>query len=51
MGYQLHKNVQLVGSYTRMDNRKNASYTSASGFSLAKGVDMNQLALGLAVSF
>jgi len=51
MGYQLHKNVQLIGSYTRLDNAKNASYTSASNFSLAKGVDMNQLALGLAVSF
>jgi predicted porin len=51
MGYQLHKNVQLIGSYTRLDNAKNASYTSASGFSLAKGVDMNQIALGLAVSF
>ncbi len=51
VGYQLHKNVQLVGSYTRLDNAKNASYTSASGFSLAKGVDMNQIALGLAVSF
>ena len=51
MGYQLHKNVQLIGSYTRVDNRANASYTSASGFTLAKGVDMNQIALGLAVSF
>lgn len=51
MGYQLHKNVQLIGSYTRLDNAKNASYTSASGFSLAKGVDMNQIALGMAVSF
>lgn len=51
MGYQLHKNVQLIGSYTRLDNAKNASYTSASGFSLANGVDMNQIALGLAVSF
>ena len=29
----------------------NASYTSVSGFTLAKGVDMNQIALGLAVSF
>ena len=51
MGYQLHKNAQLVGSYTRLDNAKNASYTSFSGFTLAKGVDMNQIALGLAVSF
>lgn len=51
MGYRLHKNVQLVGSYTRVDNQKNASYTSVSGFTLGKGVDMNQLALGLAVSF
>ena len=51
MGYQLQKNVKLIGSYTRVDNRTNASYTSYSGFTLAKGVDMNQLALGLAVSF
>lgn len=51
VGYQLHKNVNLVGSYTRVDNKKNASYTSFSGFTLAKGVDMNQLALGVSVSF
>lgn len=51
VGYQLQKNVKLVGSYTRVDNRKNATYTSASGFALAKGVDMNQIALGLAVNF
>ncbi len=51
VGYQLGKNVQLIGSYTRLDNAANASYTSASGFSLAKGVDMNQIALGLAVTF
>lgn len=51
VGYQLHKNVQLVGSFTRVDNKKNASFTSASGFTLAKGVDMSQIALGVAVSF
>lgn len=51
LGYQLHKNVKLVGSYTRIDNRKNASYTTFSGFTLGKGVDMNQLALGVSVGF
>jgi len=51
VGYQLHKNVQLVGSYTRVDNKKNASFTSASGFSLDKGVDLSQLALGVSVAF
>lgn len=51
VGYQLHKNVQLVGSYTKIDNKKNASYTSASGFSLSKGTDLSQIALGVAVSF
>jgi hypothetical protein len=33
-----------------MDNAVNASYTSVSGFTLGKGVDMNQIALGLAVT-
>ena len=51
MGYQLQKNVKVVGSYTRIDNRNSAAYTTASGFGLAKGVDMNQIALGLAVNF
>lgn len=51
VGYQLHKNVQLVGSYTRIDNKKNASFTSGSGFSLDKGVDLSQLALGISVAF
>lgn len=51
LGYQLHKNVQLVGSFTKVDNKQNASFTSASGFALAKGADMNQIALGVAVSF
>lgn len=51
VGYQLHKNVQLVGSYTKIDNKRNASFTSASGFTLAKGTDMNQIALGVAISF
>ena len=51
MGYELQKNVKVVGSYTRVDNKAKASYTTLSGFALAKGVDMNQLAVGLAVNF
>jgi predicted porin len=51
MAYQLHKNVQIVGSITSVDNKKNASYTSASGFKLAKGVDMQQIAVGIAATF
>lgn len=51
MAYQLHKNVQLVGSITSIDNKKNASYTSASGFKLGKGVDMQQIAVGIAATF
>lgn len=45
----------LVGQYSkgplRVDNKRNSTYTSYSGFTLAKGVDMNQLDLGVAVSF
>ena len=40
-----------VGSITSIDNKKNASYTSASGFKLAKGVDMQQIAVGIAATF
>jgi predicted porin len=51
VAYQLHKNVQFVGSITSIDNKKNASYTSSSGFKLAKGVDMQQIAVGIAATF
>jgi predicted porin len=51
VAYQLHKNVQLIGSITSVDNKKNASFTSSSGFSLAKGVDLQTVAIGIAASF
>lgn len=49
--YQIHKYVTAIGSFTRVSNDRNANFTSASGFALDKGNSMNQLALGLAVSF
>lgn len=49
--YQIHKYVTAIGSLTRVSNDRNANFTSASGFALDKGNSMNQLALGLAVSF
>lgn len=49
--YQIHKNLTAIGSVTRVSNMKNASFTSLSGFALDKGNSMNQLALGLAVTF
>lgn len=49
--YQIHKFVTAIGSLTRVSNDRNANFTSASGFALDKGNSMNQLALGLAVSF
>jgi predicted porin len=51
VGYQLHKYVKLVGSFTRVNNDKNANFTSLSGFALDKGNSMNQLALGVLVAF
>jgi predicted porin len=51
VGYQLHKYVKLVGSFTRVNNEKNANFTSLSGFALDKGNSMNQLALGALVAF
>ena len=49
--YQIHKYVTAIGSITRVSNDRNANFTSASGFALDKGNSVNQLALGLAVSF
>ena len=51
VGYLLHKNAKLIGSYTRVNNGTNASYTSGSGFTLSKGSDLDQLAIGLSVAF
>lgn len=51
LSYQLAKHVALVGSYTRVDNDRNANFTSFSGFSLAKGNSMSQVALGMSVGF
>lgn len=51
MAYQIHKNLTAIGSFTKVSNQKNASFTSLSGFALDKGNSMNQIALGLAVSF
>jgi len=51
VAYQLHKNVQIIGSVTSVDNKKNAKFTSASGFSLSNGMDMQQIAVGIAATF
>lgn len=51
VAYQLNKYVSAVGSVTSVNNKKNASYTSFSGFTLDKGNSMTQVALGLAVAF
>ncbi|MDW5417473.1 MULTISPECIES: porin [unclassified Iodobacter] len=51
VGYQVHKYVQAVASFTKVHNQTNASFTSASGFALAKSNGMNQFALGLVGKF
>lgn len=51
LSYQIMKNLALVGSFTRVDNEANANFTSFSGFALAKGNSMNQVAMGMTVSF
>jgi predicted porin len=51
VAYTLHKYVQAVASFTKMHNQTNANFTSASGFGLDKGNDMNQFALGLVGKF
>jgi predicted porin len=51
VGYQFHKYVQAVASFTKVHNQTNASFTSASGFALAKSNGMNQFALGLVGKF
>ncbi|STQ91672.1 porin [Iodobacter fluviatilis] len=51
VGYQFHKYVQAVASFSKVDNQKNSNFTTASGFALAKGNDMNQFAFGLVGKF
>lgn len=51
MAYQIQKNMTAIGSVARVSNLKNANFTSFSGFALDKGNSINQLALGMAVSF
>jgi predicted porin len=51
LAYQWHKNVQIIGSITSVDNKKNSKFTTASGFSLSNGVDMQQVAVGIAATF
>ncbi|WP_164521460.1 porin [Iodobacter ciconiae] len=51
VGYNLHKYVQAVASFTKVDNDRNANFTSASGFGLDKGNGMSQFALGLVGKF
>jgi len=49
--YQFHKHMAVITSLTSVQNERNASFTSFSGFSLGKGSSMTQLAVGLAVTF
>lgn len=51
VGYQFHKYVQAVASFSKVHNRSNATFTTASGFALDKGNGMNQFALGLVGKF
>jgi len=49
--YEFNKSVKGIASYTGVNNKKNASFTSASNFSMTKGATMDQIAVGLAASF
>jgi len=51
VAYSLNKDVKVIGSLTNVANNKNSNFTSASGFSLDNGTNMNQFAVGLAASF
>jgi len=51
VAYDLSKAVKVIGSLTNVSNNKNSGFTSASGFSLDNGTNMNQFAIGLAASF
>ena len=51
VAYDLSKALKVIGSLTNVANNKNSSFTSASGFSLDNGTNMNQFAVGLAASF
>lgn len=51
VSYKFNKNMSAIGSFTRLNNDKNSSYTTASGFALEKGNSMNQIALGLMAAF
>ncbi len=49
--YKMSKNLSLVGSVTNVNNARSASYTSYTGFPLAKGNGMNMVSLGINVRF
>jgi len=50
--YDLSKNLKFVGSVTQLTNKKNAAFTSGSGFALpGNGYNMTQIAVGLAAAF
>jgi len=51
VSYKFNKNMSAIGSFTRLNNDKNSSYTTASSFALDKGNNMNQIALGLMAAF
>jgi predicted porin len=51
VGYQLHKYVQAVASFTKVHNESKSTFTSASNFTLDAGNGMNQFALGLVGKF
>ncbi|WP_028449555.1 porin [Chitinibacter tainanensis] len=49
--YNLHKQVRVIATYTKIDNDKNANSTTGSGFSLSKGSDASIFAIGLRGDF
>jgi len=51
LAYDLNKNLKFVSSITQLTNKKNAGFTSASGFALPTGYNMTQVAVGLAATF
>jgi predicted porin len=51
VGYNVHKYVQAVASFTKVHNQSKSGFTSASGFALDAGNGMNQFALGLVGKF
>ena len=51
VSYTFNKNMSAIGSFTRLNNDKNSSYTTASSFALDNGNSMNQIAIGLMAAF